>query len=137
MWQKAFPFTKNWNPLLKGVIEKNERPYVEKLSMAIATSLTSTCCFYEEKIVKNDSYRRTQLPGPYLQGGACPPLLEFETYYNSHCCWTTKFQVKTPKLFLEMKLICSLLLSYNLNFQKMKLICSLLLSYNMQSITEL
>ena len=106
------------------------------------------------KLLKTTHTEERSFQGRNYRGGACPPLLEFENYYNSHCCWTTKFQVKTPKLFLEMKLICSLLLSYNLNFQKMKLICSLLLSYNlnfqkmklicslllsynMQSITEL
>ena len=43
---------------------KNERgyklkAYVEKLSMVIATNLTSICCFYKEKIFKNNSCRRT------------------------------------------------------------------------------
>ena len=33
--------------------------YVEKYSMVIATNLTSIYCVYKEKIVKNDSYRRT------------------------------------------------------------------------------
>ena len=41
---------------LKGVLAKNERGY--KLT-AIATNLTSICCFYIKKIVKNDSYQRT------------------------------------------------------------------------------
>ena len=30
--------------------------YVKTNSMVIATDLTSICCFYKEKIVKNDSY---------------------------------------------------------------------------------
>ena len=44
---------------LKGVFAENERGY--KLT-AIATNLTSVCCVYKEKIVKNDSYRRTYRP---------------------------------------------------------------------------
>ena len=36
--------------------------YVEKYSMVIATNPTSICCVYKEKIVKEDSHRRTQRP---------------------------------------------------------------------------
>ena len=41
---------------LKGSIIKitGVLTYVEKYSMVIATNLTSICCVYEEKIVKND-----------------------------------------------------------------------------------
>ena len=33
---------------------------VEKYSMVFATNPTTICCVYKEKIVKNDSYGRTQ-----------------------------------------------------------------------------
>ena len=54
-------FTKN----LKGVFAKNERGYrlnAIKKALLIATNLTSICCVYKEKIVKNDSHQRTQRP---------------------------------------------------------------------------
>ena len=46
---------------LKGVFTKNERGYriIEKLSMVIATNLTSICFVYKEKYAKNDLYQRT------------------------------------------------------------------------------
>ena len=41
-----------------------------------------------------------------------------ENVNQTHCRkWTIRFQVKTPKLFLRNKFICSVM-SYNLNFQK-------------------
>ena len=42
----------------KGVFGKNERGYrltAKKKALLIATNLTSICCVYKEKIVKNDS----------------------------------------------------------------------------------
>ena len=36
--------------------------YVDKYSMVIATNLTSMCCVYKEKIVKNDSHRKALRP---------------------------------------------------------------------------
>ena len=45
--------------LIKGSVRKVVWVYVEKYSMVIATNLTSICCVYKEKIVKNDSYRGT------------------------------------------------------------------------------
>ena len=42
---------------LKGVFAKNERGYrlnALKKALLIATNLTSSCCVYKEKIVKND-----------------------------------------------------------------------------------
>ena len=50
---------------LKGVFAKNERVYrlnAIKKTLLIATNLTSICCIYKEKIVKNDYYRRTYCP---------------------------------------------------------------------------
>ena len=44
---------------LKGVFAKNERVYVEENSVVITTNLTSICCVYKEKMVKDDSYGRT------------------------------------------------------------------------------
>ena len=44
------------------VLVKNSKgvlAYVEKCSMVIAANLTSICCVYKEKIVKNNSFRRT------------------------------------------------------------------------------
>ena len=35
---------------------------IESNSMVIATSLTSICCAFKEKMVKHDSYRRTERP---------------------------------------------------------------------------
>ena len=46
---------------LKGVFAKNERGYrlnAIKKALLIATNLTSICCVYKEKIVKDVSYRR-------------------------------------------------------------------------------
>ena len=51
--------------MLKGVFAKNEMGYrlnAIKKPLLIATNLTSICCVYKEKIVKNDSHRRTQRP---------------------------------------------------------------------------
>ena len=39
---------------LKRGVAKNE-----KLSMVIASNITYICCVYKEKIIKNESYRRT------------------------------------------------------------------------------
>ena len=46
---------------LKGVFAKNERVYRlnDKKALLIATNLTSICCVYKEKIVKDISYRIT------------------------------------------------------------------------------
>ena len=47
---------------LKGVYAKNERGYrlrCDKKALLIATDLTSLCCVYKEKIVKDVSYRIT------------------------------------------------------------------------------
>ena len=33
---------------------KNEKGYVKKYSMVIATNITSICCVFKEKSVKND-----------------------------------------------------------------------------------
>ena len=44
--------------ILKSVREKLKGDYVEKYSMVIGTNLPSICCVYNEKIVKNDSYRK-------------------------------------------------------------------------------
>ena len=47
---------------LKGVFAKNERGYrlnAIKKALSIATYLTSICCVYKEKIVKDVSYRIT------------------------------------------------------------------------------
>ena len=49
---------------LKGVFAKNERGYrLTAIKSAFDRSnLTSICCVYKEKIVKNDSYQRTYYP---------------------------------------------------------------------------
>ena len=47
---------------LKGVFAKNERGYrlnAIKKALLIANNLTSICCVYKEKIVKDVSYRMT------------------------------------------------------------------------------
>ena len=45
--------------LKESVREKLKGAYGEKLSIGIATNLTSICCVNKEKIVKNDSTQRT------------------------------------------------------------------------------
>jgi len=63
-FSKVLPLYKALNrsscTVLKGVFAKNERGY--RLNAINATNLTSICCVYKEKLVKNDSHRRTQRP---------------------------------------------------------------------------
>ena len=48
--------------ILKGVFAKNERGYMLnaiKKALLIATNLTSICCIYKEKLIKDVSHRIT------------------------------------------------------------------------------